>query len=88
MEKRIMYTEVAPDKKFLWLHTKNDNLVLEVFGNRGWESVGDDSEPIPAAPEPLKVKIPELDEHSTKKDVIKAFNTLKKVLVKANIIAE
>ena len=35
MEKKIMYTENAPDKKFLWLHTKNNNLVLEVFGNYG-----------------------------------------------------
>lgn len=40
MEKKIMYTENTPDKKFLWLHHKNGNLVLEGFGNNGWESVG------------------------------------------------
>ena len=43
MEKKIMYTENVPDKKFLWLHTKNGNLVLEVFGNHGWEYIGDDT---------------------------------------------
>ena len=43
MEKKIMYTENVPDKKFLWLHTKNGNLILEVFGNHGWESIGDDT---------------------------------------------
>ena len=40
MEKKIMYTENAPEKKFLWLHHKNGDLVLEGFGNNGWESVG------------------------------------------------
>lgn len=40
MEKKIMYTENTPDKKFLWLHHKNGDLVLEGFGNNGWESVG------------------------------------------------
>ena len=44
MEKKIIYTENAPDKKFLWLHTKNNNLVLEVFGNHGWESVGNEND--------------------------------------------
>ena len=40
MEKKIMYTENAPEKKFLWLHHKDGDLVLEGFGNNGWESVG------------------------------------------------
>ena len=40
MEKKIMYTENAPEKKFLWLHHKDGNLVLEGFGNNGWKSVG------------------------------------------------
>ena len=40
MEKKIMYTENAPEKTFLWLHHKDGNLVLESFGNNGWESVG------------------------------------------------
>ena len=42
MEKKIIFSETMPDKKFLWLHTKNHNLVLEVFGNKGWEAIGDD----------------------------------------------
>ena len=40
MEKKIIYTENVPDKKFLWLHHKDEDLVLEGFGNNGWESVG------------------------------------------------
>ena len=40
MEKKIMYTENVPEKKFLWLHDKDGDLVLEGFGNNGWESVG------------------------------------------------
>ena len=40
MEKKIMYTENMPDKKFLWLHHKDGDFVLEGFGNNGWESVG------------------------------------------------
>lgn len=40
MEKKIMYTENVPEKKFLWLHHKDGDLVLEGFGNNGWESVG------------------------------------------------
>ena len=43
MEKKIVFSETMPDKKFLWLHTKNHNVVLEVFGNKGWEAIGDDS---------------------------------------------
>ena len=40
MEKKIIYTENVPDKKFLWLHHKDGDLILEGFGNNGWESVG------------------------------------------------
>ena len=40
MEKKIMYTENVPAKKFLWLHHKDGDLVLEGFGNNVWESVG------------------------------------------------
>lgn len=45
MEKKIMYTENAPEKKFLWLHHKDGDLVLEGFGNNGWESVGKNTTP-------------------------------------------
>lgn len=70
MEKKIMYTENAPDKKFLWLHTKNSNLVLEVFGNHGWESVGDETD----NSELLKI-IKELSEKISKLENIKQVST-------------
>ena len=70
MEKKIMYTENAPDKKFLWLHTKNNNLVLEVFGNHGWESVSNETD----NSELLKI-IKELSEKIDKLETIKQVST-------------
>lgn len=70
MEKKIMYTENTPDKKFLWLHTKNGNLVLEVFGNHGWESISDETD----NSELLKT-IKELSERVTKLETIKQVST-------------
>ena len=70
MEKKIIYTENAPDKKFLWLHTKNNNLVLEVFGNHGWESIGDNTDNT----ELLKI-IKELSEKVAKLETIKQVST-------------
>lgn len=52
MEKKIMYTENVPEKKFLWLHHKDGDLVLEGFGNNGWESVGKEN-PIVEQKEPI-----------------------------------
>lgn len=39
MEKKILHTEYAPDKKFLWLHSKNNELILEGFGPKGWTPI-------------------------------------------------
>lgn len=100
MEKKIMYTECEPEKKFLWLHTKNNNLVLEVFGNNGWETVCNEMQEAKiieslmleikdikeAKQTVVNVAIPELTDKSTKKEFIAAFNVLKNALVKANII--
>lgn len=100
MEKKIMYTECEPEKKFLWLHTKDNNLVLEVFGNKGWEPVSNEVqeakvieslmqeiESIQEAKQTVvNVVLPELTEKSSKKEFISAFNSLKDALVKANII--
>ena len=101
MEKKIMYTENAPDKKFLWLHTKNNNLVLEVFGNKGWETVGDDSikdvidELIKEnkelhkqlkVPSPIQVKIPKLTEDCSKKELLEVISRLINILVQTKII--
>ena len=70
MEKKIIYTENVPDKKFLWLHTKNGNLVLEVFGNHGWESIGDDTND-----SKLLNTIKELSEKVDKLETIKHVST-------------
>ena len=42
MKQEIIRSEYEPEKKFLWLHTKDGNLVLEAFGDQGWESVGNE----------------------------------------------
>lgn len=41
MEKKIIFTPVEPNRNLLWLHYREDHLVLERFGSNGWESVGD-----------------------------------------------
>ena len=102
MEKKVIYSEKEPEKKFLWLHTKNNNLVLEVFGNKGWESVGDDNSDYakeinslkqdvanikkPKKSNPIEVAFKELSEDCSKKELLYTVNMLVKVLVKAGII--
>lgn len=100
MKKEIMYTESAPEKKYLWLHYKNGNLVLEAFGNKGWESVGDDSKSEAvndvlkevenikkdSNKKAIKVDLPKLTEKSSKQALLSTIETLTKVLVKAGII--
>lgn len=39
MEKKIVFTTVEPNKNLLWLHYKNDQLVLQRFGSNGWEDI-------------------------------------------------
>lgn len=101
MEKKIMYTENAPDKKFLWLHTKNNNLVLEVFGNHGWETVGDEtdnsellkiikklSEKI-AKLENIKqvyTKLIKIKEDCSKQEMISAIMNINKVLINSGLV--
>lgn len=41
MEKKIIFTPVEPNRNLLWLHYREDQLVLEKFGSNGWESIGD-----------------------------------------------
>lgn len=101
MEKKIMYTENAPDKKFLWLHTKNNNLVLEVFGNHGWESIGDEtdnsellkiikelSEKV-AKSETIKqvsAKLTKIKEDCSKQEMISAIMNINKVLINSGLV--
>lgn len=101
MEKKIMYTENAPEKKFLWLHTKNGNLVLEVFGNHGWESVGDEadnsellkiikglSEKV-AKLETVKqvsTKLTKIKEDCSKQEMISAIMNINKVLINSGLV--
>ena len=101
MEKKIIYTENAPDKKFLWLHTKNNNLVLEVFGNHGWESVGNEndntellkiiknlSEKV-AKLETIKqvsTKLIKIKEDCSKSEMISAIININKVLINSGLV--
>ena len=101
MEKKIIFSETMPDKKFLWLHTKNHNLVLEVFGNKGWEAIGDDSITYRInklikenqelrkqlkAQAPIQVKLPKLTEDCSKKELLEVISSLIDSLVQANVI--
>ena len=101
MEKKIMYTENAPDKKFLWLHTKNNNLVLEVFGNHGWESIGDDtnnskllniikelSEKVDKLEtiKQISTKFIKIKEDCSKQEMISAIININKVLINSGLV--
>ena len=99
MEKKIMYTENVPDKKFLWLHHKDGDLVLEDFGNNGWESVGKETsintEEIMAnvaeliksqKQKAVKINLPKLTENCSKKELLSTIDKLTKALVKTGII--
>ena len=101
MEKKIKYTENAPDKKFLWLHTKNNNLVLEVFGNHGWESVGNEndntellkiiknlSEKVAKleAIKQVSTKLTKIREDCSKQEMISAIININKVLINSGLV--
>ena len=101
MEKKIMYTENAPDKKFLWLHTKNNNLVLEVFGNHGWESVSnetDNSEVLKIIKElsekvdkletikQVSTKLTRIKEDCSKQEMISAIMSINKILINSGLV--
>lgn len=101
MEKKIIFSETMPDKKFLWLHTKNHNLILEVFGNKGWEAIGDDSiidmvnklakenqelRKQLKVQTPIQVKLPKLTEDCSKKELLKVISSIINSLVQAKII--
>ena len=101
MEKKIVFSKTMPDKKFLWLHTKNNNLVLEVFGNKGWEAISNDSvidminklvkenqelRKQLKAQAPIQVKLPKLTENCSKKELLLTIEKLKNVLIKTGII--
>ena len=101
MEKKIVFSKTMPDKRFLWLHTKNNNLVLEVFGNKGWEAIGNDSMADMInklakenqelckqlkAQAPIQVKLPKLTEDCSKKELLEVISGLIDSLVQANVI--
>ena len=96
-----MYTENTPEKKFLWLHTKNDNLVLEVFGNHGWESIGDEvdnSELLKTIKElservnkletikQVSTKLTKIREDCSKQEMISAIMNINKVLINSGLV--
>lgn len=96
-----MYTENAPDKKFLWLHTKNNNLVLEVFGNHGWESISnetDNSEVLKIIKElsekvdkletikQVSTKLTRIKEDCSKQEMISAIMSINKILINSGLV--
>lgn len=99
MEKKIMYTENVPEKKFLWLHHKDGDLVLESFSNNGWESIGKEmsinTEEIMAnvtkllkskKQKAIKINLPKLTENCSKKELLSTIDKLTNALVKTGII--
>ena len=101
MEKKIVFSKTMPDKRLLWLHTKNNNLVLEVFGNKGWEAIGNDSmadminklakenkelSKQLKVQAPIQVKLPKLTEDCSKKELLEVISSLIDSLVQANVI--
>lgn len=86
MEKRIMHTEYEPEKKFLWLHTKNNKIVLEAYGEHGWESVCTCIKEEKSSVEPVKINLPELDEKCSKIQLLDYIKDLTEALSKANVI--
>ena len=101
MEKKIVFSKTMPDKRVLWLHTKNNNLVLEVFGNKGWEAIGNDSmadminklakenqelSKQLKVQAPIQVKLPKLTEDCSKKELLEVISSLIDSLVQANVI--
>ena len=101
MEKKIVFSKTMPDKRVLWLHTKNNNLVLEVFGNKGWEAIGNDSmadminklakenqelHKQLKVQAPIQVKLPKLTEDCSKKELLEVISSLIDSLVQANVI--
>lgn len=97
MKVNIVYSQKAPNKTELWLHKKNDDMVLEVFGSKGWESVINDAD-IKSLKEAIekiqkeetkntiKANVPTLSEDCSKIELINNVNTIKNVLVKAGIL--
>lgn len=86
MEKRIMHTEYEPENKFLWLHTKNNKLVLEAYGKHGWESVCNCTIAEDNHIESIKVALPELNEKCSKIQLLDYIKDLTEALSKANVI--
>ena len=101
MEKKIVFSKTMPDKRFLWLHTKNNNLVLEVFGNKGWKAIDNDSmadminklakenqelSKQLKVQAPIQVKLPKLTEDCSKKELLEVISSLIDSLVQANVI--
>ena len=74
---------------------------MEVFGNKGWEAIGDDSITYKInklikenqelrkqlkAQVPIQVKLPKLTENCSKKELLLTIEKLKNVLIKTGII--
>ena len=83
------------------MHTKNNNLVLEVFGNHGWESIGDDtnnskllniikelSEKVDKLEtiKQISTKFIKIKEDCSKQEMISAIININKVLINSGLV--
>lgn len=42
MEKKIAFTPYEPNKNALWLHRVDEKMVLQQYGPKGWENIGEE----------------------------------------------
>ena len=101
MKQEIIRSEYEPEKKFLWLNTKDGNLVLEAFGDQGWESVGNEAdnskllEIIEAQNKKIEelttiktveTQLIEINKDCSKQEMISAIININKVLINSGLV--
>ena len=101
MKQEIIRSEYEPEKKFLWLHTKDGNLVLEAFGDQGWESVGNEVDNTAllkiieaqnkkieelATIKAVETQLTEIKKDCSKQEMISAIININKVLINSGLV--
>jgi hypothetical protein len=78
MEKKIVFTTVEPNKNLLWLHYKNDQLVLQRFGSNGWEDISNSDQS-------WSQEIKDLQENTVRTDISQDFSNAQQDVALSNI---
>lgn len=101
MKQEIIRSEYEPEKKFLWLHTKDSNLVLEAFGDQGWESVGNEADNTALLKiieaqnkkieelttiKAVETQLTEIKKDCSKQEMISAIININKVLINSGLV--